>query len=66
MERGQGHGGPSIGENEALVLMLLCRATRLAAASVPPGSEVRLPLEVLADDLSRAVDGGPVRLRLVV
>lgn len=62
----QGHGRLSDREYEAALLRILGHGVRLAAASLPAESQFILRLDVLADDLTRAADGGPAgRLRLV-
>lgn len=62
----QGDGRLSEAEYEAAQLRILGQGVRLAAASLPVDSQMVLRLEVLADDIMRAADGGPVGpLRLV-
>jgi hypothetical protein len=52
-------------ELDQAVLGVLAHAVRVGAATLSRDSEWKLRLEVLADDLSRAAGGGPVRLRLL-
>lgn len=57
--------GGELTDREARALGVLARQTRVMAESLDVDSRMRLRLEVLADDLTRAAVGGPVRLRLM-
>lgn len=62
----QGDGRLTEKEYESALLHILAQGVRLAAASLPAASQVALKLDVLADDLTRTADGGPVgHLRLL-
>lgn len=47
-------------EQESAWLRLLAHGTRVVSACMPDGSRWVLRLQVLADDLMRCADGGPV------